>query len=90
MHKLVINIVERSLVVLVPLTLRLPGSETAAVVGIGLERSQLGESIVLSLEGDLCRGEQFFILLGQIVFLLKLRDYFGGEGFEVDLGVYEH
>ena len=56
MHKLVINIVERSLVVLVPLTLRLPGSETAAVVGIGLEWSQLGESRssgIISGEKDL-------------------------------------
>ena len=50
MHKLVINIVERSLVVLVPLTLRLPGSEAAAVVGIGLEWSQLsGEKDLRSI-----------------------------------------
>ena len=90
MDKLVVQSVKRLLVVLVPPALGLPGSQTAGVVRIGFERSQLGEGVGLALKGDLRRGQQLFILLRQLVLLLQLGDDLGGKGLQRDLGVEEH
>ena len=68
-----------------PLSMR----PAAFIVGTALERGQLRERVGLALKWDLCAGQQFFIGLRQVVFLLQFRNDLGREGFELDLGVFE-
>ena len=89
LHQLVIEAVQRRLVVLVPPALGLPGGETAGIVRIGLEGAQLGEGVDPALKGDLGGSQQFFIGLGQLVLPLELGDDFGREGLELHLRVGE-
>ena len=77
MDQLVVEAVQLGLVVLVPLALGLPCGQAAGVVRVGLEGSQLGEGVDAALKGDLGGGQQLFILLRQLVFLLQLRDDLG-------------
>ena len=89
-YELVVELVEFCLIVLVPLALGLPRGKALFIVSAGLERGELREGVDLALERDLRRGEQLFILLRQVVFLLQFRNDGGGEGLERDLGVDEH
>ena len=90
MDEAVIDTVERFAVLAVPRPLCLPCGKAAGIVRVVLEREELGDRVGLALEGKLRRGEQFLVLLRQVVLLLEFGYDRGGERAELDLGVLKH
>ena len=90
MHKLVVDLVQTLLVLLVEARFGLPRGKTARIVRVDLERRHLRNGVFVSLEGDLRRGDELCILGRQRVFALQLRNDLRREAFHLDLGVFEH
>ena len=90
MHQLVVQFIQLRRVLHGPLGVGLPRRQTAGVIGVALEGRQLGQGVGLALKGDLGGGQQFLVLLGQVVLLLHLRDDLRLKALPGDLGVQEH
>ena len=85
LHHPVIDAVEIFLVLLVPLSFCFPGRQSFGIVSVFFERSQLRERIDAPLKGDLRGGDEFLVLLHQVVLLLHKGDQCGGKTPYLDL-----
>ncbi len=73
LYQLVIDRIQLVLMLLIPRPFRFPGSQPPCIIAVRLKGSELGKCVGLSLKRNLCRGNQFGVLLAQIVFFLQLR-----------------
>ena len=90
LRQLVIDFIQLVLVILVPLSLSLPGSQPPLIVRVGLEGRHLGNGIYPALKGNLGGSDQFLVFIAQVVFLLQFRNNVRGEGFQVHLRLDKH
>ena len=88
-HQLVIESVKLFLVVLVPLSLRLPGCEASRIVRVILKRRHLRNGIDTALKRNLCAREQLLVSGDELVLLLKFRDNRRREGLQRELRIGE-
>ena len=86
-HEPVIDLVHFRLVFLIPAALGLPGGQALGVVGARLEGGELRKRVGAALEGNLRAGQQLFIFLREVIFLLHVRHNHRGEGLAGDLRV---
>ena len=79
MHKLIIQTVQLCLIVLIPLSLRLPSGQSSGIILVIFKGRHLGNGVDFSFKGNLRTGQKLFIGGGQFIFLLHHGDDFRGK-----------
>ena len=90
MDQFVVVGVQSLLIVFIPLPFRFPGSQTARVVRVVLERGHLGQRVRAALEGDLRGSQQLLVGIGFVVLCLQQGDDLRLEGLESHVAIDEH